>query len=250
MHLTEQQAEDLNVHQRRAERARQDIAETITEIQERLKPQALAGKAGNAAKEATVGRVTNSIRQNPIPAALVGTGIAWMFINGRRGDQPSTMSYRTPRYDPNRRAIAGQGGPGDGGAVGQAKDKVADVADQAKDTVSSVTDQMADVAEQVTDTVGGAVDQASTQVGQQVQRVQNGFQQMLEENPLPVALVAAGLGALIAAAVPKTQAEDRIMGDARDQVADQARQVGEKVGRVADRAQTRVKEEAQKENLV
>jgi hypothetical protein len=250
MRITEQQAEELNVYQRRAERARQDIAETITEIQERLRPQALAGKAGRAAKEATVGRVTNSIRQNPIPAALVGTGIAWMFISGRRGDQSTSMSYRTPRYDPNRRSFQSQGGLSDGGAVGQAKDKASEVADEVKEKVSNVAGQVTDVAGQVGDSVGEAVDQTSTQVSEQVQRVQSSFQQMLEENPLPVALVAAGLGALIATAVPKTQAEERIVGDARDRVADQARQVGQKVGRVAERVQSSVKEEAQKESLV
>jgi len=88
------------------------------------------------------------------------------------------------------------------------------------------------------------------QAKEQVQRVQSGFQQVLEDNPLPVALVAAGLGALIAAAVPKTAAEDQIAGQARERVTQQARQIGDKVGRVAERVQTSAEEEARKENLV
>src|SRR5439155_25568179 len=79
---------------------------------------------------------------------------------------------------------------------------------------------------QATDRVGRIVDGASTTMGEaaetarvrageigmqaqeQMQRVQSGFQQMLEDNPVPVALVAAGLGALIASTVPKAAGED------------------------------------------
>jgi hypothetical protein len=54
----------------------------------------------------------------------------------------------------------------------------------------------------------------------------------------------------IAAAIPKTSVEDQIAGPARERVAKPARQVGEKVGRVAERAQTTVKKAAAKEDLV
>ena len=100
MQISEQQAQELTAHERRAERARDEGEVIITEIQERITPQALAGKAGNAVKEATVGRVGRAvddmtdkvsdtggsfvgrIRQNPIPAVLVGTGHALAMCPG------------------------------------------------------------------------------------------------------------------------------------------------------------------------
>ena len=232
MKLSEDQAQEITMHERRAERARGEIEVIVAEIQERITPQALAGKAGKAVKEATVGRVGRSvnidrIRQNPVPTLLVGTGIAWLFMAGNR-TAGSAPSYRTP----------------------MAADKASGVGEQVSQRVGGVVDQASSTAGEVADTARQQVDLISTQAHEQMQRVQSGFQQILQENPLPVALVAAGLGALIAAAVPKTSVEDQIAGPARDRVAEEARQVGEKVGRVAERAQTSVKEEAAKEDLV
>src|SRR5207237_5235448 len=199
MQISEQQAQELTAHERRAERARDEVEVIITEIQERITPQALAGKAGNAVKEATVGRVGRAvddmtdkvsdtggsfverIRHNPIPAVLVGTGIAWLFMGGRRGARPT-----------------GQEGPR--------------MADQSRG--AQATDRVGRMVDGASTTVGEAAETARVQAGEigmqaqeQMQRVQSGFQQMLENNPVPVALVAAGLGALIAAAVPKTAVE-------------------------------------------
>src|SRR5436305_616957 len=107
MQISEQQAQEITVHERGAERALDEVEAIIAEIQERITPQALAGKAGNAVKEATVGRVGRAvddmtdkvsetggsfverIRQNPIPAVLAGTGIAWLFMGGRRSARPT-----------------------------------------------------------------------------------------------------------------------------------------------------------------
>ena len=240
MQLSEEQAHEITIHERRAERARGEIEVIVAEIQERITPQALAGKAGNAVKEATVGRVgravddvadkmtdtggslVDRIRQNPMPALLVGTGIAWLFMGGNRTSAPS--SRRPASYGEKASSINGQ----IGGVVDQASSTVGEAAETARQQVGQIT----------------------TQAQEQVQRVQYGFQQMLQENPLPVALVAAGLGAMIAAAVPKTAVEDKIAGPARDRVAEQTRQISDKVGRVAERAQSSVKEEAEKENLV
>jgi ElaB/YqjD/DUF883 family membrane-anchored ribosome-binding protein len=245
MQLSEDQAHEITLHERRAERVRAEIETILAEIQERITPQALAGKAGHAVKEATVGRVGRAvdgvtdkvadsggsvmdrIRQNPVPALLVGSGIAWLFMGGNRTGA-SGPRYRTPVYPEKSPGVAAQVSERVGGVVDQASSSVGEAAETARQQV----------------------DQISTQAQEKVQRVQSGFQQMLQENPLPVALVAAGLGAVIAAAVPKTSVEDQIAGPARERVAEQAREVGEKVGRVAERAQTSVKEAAATEDLL
>lgn len=256
MQLSEDQAQEITLHERRAERVRGEIEALVAEIQDRITPQALAGKAGHAVKEATVGRVGRAvdgvtdkvadsggsvmdrIRQNPVPALLVGSGIAWLFMGGSR-TASSAPRYRTPAY-PHKNS----------GVPAQVSERVGGALDQASSTVGGAVDQASSSLGEAAETARQQVDQIGTQAQEQVQRLQSGFQQMLQENPLPVALVAAGLGAMIAAAVPKTNVEDQIAGPARERVAEQARQVGEKVGRVAERAQTSVKEAAAKEDLV
>jgi hypothetical protein len=71
---------------------------------------------------------------------------------------------------------------------------------------------------------------------------------MLEQNPLPVALAAAGLGALIATAVPTTPAEEKMLEPVGQQLSEQAKQVSQKVSQVADRAQSAAREEVQRQS--
>jgi ElaB/YqjD/DUF883 family membrane-anchored ribosome-binding protein len=91
------------------ERTREDMSETINEIQHRLSPRHIASQAKESVKEATVGRVkqaarsvsdsasnlaestrgaavqvTHSVRQNPWPAVLLGAGTAWLLIDRAR----------------------------------------------------------------------------------------------------------------------------------------------------------------------
>jgi hypothetical protein len=64
-----------------------------------------------------------------------------------------------------------------------------------------------------------------------------------------VALAAAGVGALIATAMPTTDAEQRIAEPVGQQLQQQAKALGDKVGKVADEAQDAAKKEAQRQNL-
>ena len=78
------------------------MSSTIDAIQEKLSPQRLTEQAKDAVRDATVGRVQDmasnitetardtgstlmdTIRENPLPAALVGIGVGWLFLSARR----------------------------------------------------------------------------------------------------------------------------------------------------------------------
>ncbi len=84
------------------------------------------------------------------------------------------------------------------------------------------------VQEHVGDMAGMVMDQTKRAPGQ--------LQQMIEENPLITAALAATLGGVIGLALPSTQVENQLMGSARSQVMDRAhgghqRDVGEGAGR-------------------
>src|SRR6185503_13209531 len=62
-------------------------------------------KLNDAVREATIGKVENMMRSakqvvadNPIPAALTGLGLAWLFIEGRRSrsERITEAPYREP----------------------------------------------------------------------------------------------------------------------------------------------------------
>src|SRR5688572_13317075 len=76
---------------------RERMSGTLDELGERLNPHRLKQQAKESIKDATIGRVTNmasnarhgvadTIRENPIPAAMIGIGLGWLFFNGRRAD--------------------------------------------------------------------------------------------------------------------------------------------------------------------
>src|SRR3954468_9856609 len=89
---------------------RVDMGATIDEIGHRLQPQTIAGEARDKIREATVGRVerivddagqtaqqtgnnvVETIRQNPVPAALAGIGIGWLAMRMRSSSGSSMKS--------------------------------------------------------------------------------------------------------------------------------------------------------------
>lgn len=248
MQISEETAQEVMVHERRIEQTRGQMTNTVAELQDRLSPGAIAGNAGNAVKEATVGRsgrfvgqMTDRIKANPLPAALVGAGLAWMMWGGKKNGQPSTQ-YRSGAW-------SSRGGNGFGGAARQATGQVAgavgDAADQVTGAASNVVDQVSGTVDKAADTARAQMDQ----LGYQAQRMQGSFQQFFEQNPLPVALAAAGVGALIATVVPSTDAEQRIAQPVGEQIQQQAKTLGDKVGRVAEQAQGAARQEAQRQNL-
>lgn len=90
------------------EQTRDEMSETIDAIQEKLRPASIVSSATQRVKDATTERVRNmtqsageaanrmmygtggrqegimgGIRENPIPAALIGLGAAWWYMNSR-----------------------------------------------------------------------------------------------------------------------------------------------------------------------
>jgi gas vesicle protein len=97
------------------------LSDTLNELGERLNPHVVKEQVTERVKEgireATIGRVehmarsakdtvnatrsgiTDTIRDNPVPAAMVAVGLAWLLFNGKR-ESRDTSSYRSfDRYD-------------------------------------------------------------------------------------------------------------------------------------------------------
>ena len=277
----------------RIEAACIDMNQTIVAIEDRLNPQAVKARVKHAVKEATVGQVERKIdevrhnindrsggvmeriRQNPMPAALAGIGLTWLFMSKKAGGSSQRQYYRPgsayqPGYGYDGRNYQSQPG-GIAQAPGRVADKAGEVAGQMGSTIADTAGQVGstigdtagmvgstvgDTAAHVGQTVGSAADgvrsttsQLASQAGHQVKRVQTNLQRSMEENPLPVGLAVLGLGAMVAMMVPKTSTEDRLLGETRDRLADTAQDVTEKVSRVAQRAGAAAQEEAHKQSL-
>jgi hypothetical protein len=243
------------------ERTRADMSETVDAIQERLSPQNLKEQAKDRVKEATVGRarearsgIVDTVRANPLPAALTGIGLGWLLMSARQQNSAQAR-YRDDayRYRPtNEYAPVAAGyplgedegaqGASPGEALGRARDKVGETATQAQDKAG--------------DLAGRAQDKAgdlSSRIRQQAGRAGGGFRRMLNDNPLTVGTLAVGAGAAIGLAIPETAKEHEVMGEARDTVVEKAQEkaqeVQQSVQRVAEEAQGAAQQEAENQGL-
>jgi len=210
--------------------------------------------------------LVDTVKANPLPAAVVGLGLGWMFLN--RPSQAQTASYGSParagRYAP---PAYGSGVYGGGGFEPVSSERmgvdlsaeddqlsVSRVADKAQQTAGQVAGQVQGTAEHVIDQVQETGGQVVDQVQTQASRAQSFLQRQLEENPLLVGAVALALGGVLASTIPVTPREDQIMGEARDRVMGTARELThdtmDKVGRVVDEVQSAAKTEAQNQSLV
>jgi len=282
------------------EETRAEMSGTIEALQERLNPQHLKEQVKEqvreqfqevkaTVREATIGKAEDmvrnagdtldqaryglmeTIRQNPIPAALVGIGVGWLFMN-----RQSAPSRRYARYNNQaryyregqthygeRQGYTGrastyadtygsrwddQADEGAKGTLHRVQETAGNVVNRAQETVGSIADRTQEtvgtIANRTQETVGNVAGQAQEAVGYiadqaqyQAQRVEDRFQHALYENPLAVGAVALAIGTAVGFSLPQTQRENELLGEARDTLIDQAQAVAqdtlEKVQQVA-----------------
>ena len=213
----------------------------VDEVEVDVRPtRTYTGETTRGASSGIVGVIT----QNPVPAALTGIGLTWLFVNRRRGSsgqaryQDRAYGYGyPPRYEDRTTSR-----PSAGEAMSRAQSRVGDAASQAQDRAS-------EVASRAQDRVSNLTDQARYQA----QRASGGFQRMVRENPLAMGAVAIGAGAAVGLAIPQTTQEHEVMGEARDTLVEKAQEKAqetqEKVQQVAQEAQSAAKEEASNQGL-
>jgi len=281
----------------RVEETRSNLAGTIDAIQEKLSPENLAQQAKDTVKEATVGRVQhaiggagstvsdtvssaqdtaagfgqsimNTIRQNPIPAGIVGFGLGWMLMSSRNSDNTPNRSYNngySRGYTPSGGYREyGSYDTGSGSTMDNIQGTVSGAAQGAQDTASQAMDTVQNAAQSAQDMAGQAAGQISdtaSQIGNQAQygaqQAMGSAQGLMQSNPLAVGAIALALGAAVGLAIPETQKEDELMGSARQSLMDEAQQkaqdtiqkVSNVAGEVVDSAKTTAQEQAQQQGL-
>jgi hypothetical protein len=269
------------------EQTRDRMSDTLDQLGERLNPNRIKRQVSDNIREATIGRVEtmarhaadrvndskdgmlNTIRDNPIPAAMIGIGLGWLLFNGRREgrDDRSTsvhgfagtgylgdISANSPRLRQDD-AAGGIGASisadGDQGvrdrvvdATHRVEEKLSDVSHRAQEKVSDVAggaqDKVSDVAYHVQHV---ASDLAST-TRHQAYRVEDRFQRTLQDTPLAIGAMALAVGMAAGFVIPETRREAELMGDARDRLLDRAKEKAvETKERVQDVAERVIDEE-------
>lgn len=273
------------------EETRVELTATVDAIQERLNPSVLmeqakehaqdavrdvTEQAKEAVREATVGRaehmmsnaterasgvgatIMDTIRENPLPAALAGIGLGWLFMkrSHRNGYNPPVAAYSGDHYwagNANGGVVRSSSNGGVGHVASKVQDRAGDmvgqVQDRATDMAGQVQDRATDMVDHVTDTAGHLAETAQ----QRARRLQGRVGDILEDSPLLAGALALTVGAAIGLAVPSTEQEHELFGEKRDnlmrQVRGTAREMGHKVQRVAEQAQDAAVKAADEQKL-
>lgn len=264
----EQIGERLNPNHLK-EQVRENVSHIKDQVRENIRD-ATIGRvehmAQNAANRVNETRMTiaDTVRENPIPAAMVGIGLGWLFMNRRQGGASHDADARYSggvRYGASAGgargaygSYGGYGGAGSGGAgyagteryagsgsgeesgaLDRARDAVGDLGHTVRDTAGQLADRAQDVAGSVAHRAQDMASTVADQTRTQARRVEDRFY----ESPLAVGAATLALGLAAGLSLPATHAEVELMGDARDRIVDRAKDVAqdttEKVQHVAER---------------
>jgi hypothetical protein len=308
------------------EQQRQHMGRTLDAIQERLSPGEImdqvvdyfrSGRGEDITRGAGefVSNLGRSIRDNPIPVALIGTGVCWLIFSGarRRGeswegrqhhydtqedwDDDAWQAYRSgygAQPGPgglHEAAATGErsgaygaqpgatgspaGSPGDGSSMAdRARSGAKDMADRASQWGAAARERTVGAAQATRERIASAGESFShagerlSEAGERFQRSARqsyddtrrrtrrsgrGFSQVWREQPLVLGAVGLAIGALLGAALPRTQHEDEWLGEAADEVKQRAMDQGQeelsKARRVVEKAAHAASEAAEKEGI-
>jgi len=211
---------------------REHMTGTVEAIGDRLDPATIIDDAKQTVRDATVGKVEDmtstatdalsgagstvqdtgyglleTVRQNPIPAALAGLGIAWLWTHRASPGSETGMA----RYSRASGDSAWDTGYGRGGARsperGNASEAIGDKVAAATESVGQRVAGMGDTVGRLPENVGGSAEGLTRQA-----------RRLIEESPLAAGAVALAVGAAISMALPATQMEREVLGPAGDRV--------------------------------
>lgn len=270
----ETEVDEIKVTRMEIERTRAQMSETTDAIQNRLSAENMKEQAKDRVRKATVGKaegawstMMDTIRQNPMPAALTGIGLTWLFMSGKKQDAPrvryrkrpyDTYGYRAPYdepspYDDPRYEERKMGGSSAGEALSRAQDRAGETAGRARDKVGETADHAQDKAGEIVHRTQDQASRLGDQAQHQARRARDGFERMSRENPLAVGALAVGIGAAVGLAIPATGKENRVMGETRDnfveKTQEKAQEAQQKVQQVAHEAQSAAQQEADNQGL-
>ena len=247
---------DYREIERTLERDRAQLARSLAELQDRLTPSALVaqGKEALAAQASPLlSRLDHAVRAQPLVAAVAGVALAALVL-GRHRQQPAEPPRPAEKFEALTRWEDEGGLP-----MPEPADPEEEWLHRAKDLRATATDLlrriddaarrklapatelakhraavMGALARDTTAALGhgledltGAARAEALEARERVYLASLGAatkgREMVETHPLAAGIAVAAAGAAVACMFPQTETEDRLLGEARDRLLDDAK---------------------------
>jgi ElaB/YqjD/DUF883 family membrane-anchored ribosome-binding protein len=186
-------------------------------------------------------RLAGAARAQPAGLLLLLAGTSLLLSGMRPPNREATRRARTAV----RKIAQGDFSP--------VTDSASDMASGVRDQIGDLGDKASDLARSATDSLSGMADDAQQALRDRSRELaesarssaQSGVSFVLEDQPLLLAAIGLAAGATLGAIIPATPQENRLMGDARDKVAEfageTAKQKLDEFGNAASEATERLK---------
>jgi uncharacterized protein DUF3618 len=233
------------------ERTRRQLTETLEELRRRLTPGQVVDQLLDYAQDGAAGEFISNlgheVRRNPLPVTLIGTGIGWLMLaNGRSSYGLSragslaagaTRARDTTDDGPGLAERAGDAAAAAGDYARAVGSAVGADGRKAREWLSQTAGQVASVLPSGDDAASmyrNAADTAAN-LGDSARSGSHRIARFCADEPLVVAGLGLAVGAAIGAALPPSESENRLLGEASEAVKDS---VQEQASRISRKAQT------------
>lgn len=244
--------EDPDRLAREIDAQRQEINETLRMLEEKFSSRELASQfmhyLGEPGRE-WAGNLGSSVKANPLPSLLTAIGVTWLMMSDHHS-VPRRYSYATD-------GTARDHGMFDASTVRDAADAVRDKADALGVRAAQAGERLGEKAAHTQDALKYRAAHAREGLGNSAAALRSNFAHIAREQPLALGAVGIALGALLGAALPRTEHENRMMGNASERVKEKGREMAmegydrasEKVAGVAQAAEEALHRDAQDSEL-
>ena len=214
---------------------RADVQATLETLERKLSPEHLLdltlGRVRAHGGE-FAGNLGHAVKENPVPLLLTSIGIAWMMMSGRQNGNGNGGRLRDRMHEAGDRWTDAKEGASE--RLAGVKDTLHGAREGARERIQHSRDTLSHAAGSVRETTRRAADTTRAQLA----RARSGADYLLHEQPLVLGAIGIAAGALIGAALPATEEEDRMLGSSRDRALDKAKRAGaEGYRKVRDRAE-------------
>lgn len=206
------------------ERTRGEMDRTLSAIEQRLTPGQLVDQGMDYLRHSGATEFAQNLggaaKQNPLPVALAGIGIAWLMALGR---QPAQHQGYGAQWTSGSSASSG---PGMRESMSSMKDraneKIGAMKDRASGTMQSASESYNSARQRLSGTMSSVADTTR----QQYERARGSLDYLVNEQPLLLGAIGLAIGAALGAAAPRTRKEEEMMGEASRNLMEKAKETG------------------------
>jgi len=209
--------------ERDVEQTRARMTETLDELRARMSPGQIIDEVLSYARDSGGGKMMSnlgrSVQENPAPLLVIGAGIAWMMAtsgssradgswndNSFSNSTADTLSDGVASVAQSARAAGERVSEGVASVAAAALGGAGELSDSAKRSIHDISD--------IAHRTGGSAYKSTRELGGTMSGI-------LKEQPFVLGALGMAIGAALGAALPETDAEDRVMGEASDALREQ-----------------------------